>query len=48
MPHNGILDEATVQVLVAFQRHFRPVRCDGVPDAETRARIAAVASACTI
>ena len=47
-PQNGILDEATVQVLAAFQRHYRPARCDGVPDAETRARIAAVAAACGV
>ena len=47
-PQNGILDETTVQVITAFQRHFRPVRCDGVPDAETRARIAVVAAACGV
>ena len=42
----GILDEPTVQILVAFQRHFRPDRVDGLLDAETRALIAGVAAAC--
>lgn len=39
------LDERTVQVLIAFQRHFRPRKCDGVADDETRQRIALVAAA---
>jgi N-acetylmuramoyl-L-alanine amidase len=38
-------DERTVQVLIAFQRHFRPENCDGVADEETRRRIALVAAA---
>jgi N-acetylmuramoyl-L-alanine amidase len=31
-------------VLTAFQRHFRPARCDGVADDETRTVIAALAA----
>jgi N-acetylmuramoyl-L-alanine amidase len=42
----GVLDEETMQVLVAFQRHFRPTRIDGLLDAETAALIGAVAAAC--
>jgi N-acetylmuramoyl-L-alanine amidase len=36
LPVTGALDRRTEQVLVAFQRHFRPERCDGVADDETR------------
>lgn len=38
----GEPDEATRCVLAAFQRHFRPWRIDGQPDAETAARLAAL------
>jgi len=38
-------DEATGVVLTAFQRRFRPNRCDGVLDAETAAALVAVAQA---
>ncbi|HTT48187.1 MAG TPA: N-acetylmuramoyl-L-alanine amidase [Pseudolabrys sp.] len=31
----GVYDEATQQVIAAFQRHFRPVRVDGIADAST-------------
>lgn len=31
----GVFDEATEQVVMAFQRHFRPARVDGVADAAT-------------
>ena len=34
VPDHGQLDDATKAVLIAFQRHFRPSRCDGVPDPE--------------
>jgi N-acetylmuramoyl-L-alanine amidase len=44
-PRTGSLDEATKQVIAAFQRHFRPSRCDGKADAETRQLIAALAAA---
>jgi N-acetylmuramoyl-L-alanine amidase len=42
----GILDAATAEVLVAFQRRFRPSRIDGQLDSETIALIAGVAAAC--
>lgn len=45
VPQTGALDQETRAVLTAFQRHFRPGRCDGVLDGETRARLAAVAAA---
>src|SRR5215467_3674117 len=38
----GVFDQATRQVLSAFQRHFRPARFDGTPDGETRRLLAAV------
>ncbi|MGO8917432.1 MAG: N-acetylmuramoyl-L-alanine amidase [Stellaceae bacterium] len=41
----GAPEEATRPVVVAFQRHFRPARCDGALDDETRARIAGLAAA---
>jgi N-acetylmuramoyl-L-alanine amidase len=44
-PRTGAEDAATTQVIAAFQRHFRPSRCDGKPDAETRQRIATLAAA---
>ncbi|MGH6989572.1 MAG: N-acetylmuramoyl-L-alanine amidase [Stellaceae bacterium] len=45
LPVTGDADSRTSQVLVAFQRHFRPERCDGIADDETRRRIALVAEA---
>ena len=36
---NGQYDEATQDVLSAFQMRYRPARFDGVPDAETAALI---------
>ena len=37
VPLNGELDEATVNVLSAFQMKYRPALFDGMPDAETAA-----------
>ena len=37
VPQHGELDAATRNVLVAFQMRHRPLRFDGVPDAETAA-----------
>jgi N-acetylmuramoyl-L-alanine amidase len=42
---SGVLDAETRAVVTAFQRHFRPARCDGALDGETLALIAAVAAA---
>lgn len=44
-PQTGALDAETVAVLTAFQRHYRPARCDGAADDETRRRIALLAQA---
>jgi N-acetylmuramoyl-L-alanine amidase len=44
-PRTGTLDDETRAVVAAFQRHFRPSRCDGEADADTRARVGAVAAA---
>lgn len=35
----GAYDEATVAVVTAFQRHFRPARVDGIADPSTRATL---------
>jgi len=43
VPNSGRLDTETRDVLVAFQRRFRPGRIDGDLDDETAARVAAVA-----
>jgi N-acetylmuramoyl-L-alanine amidase len=39
-------DAPLATVVTAFQRHFRPARCDGVADDETRAIAAAAARLC--
>jgi len=39
IPETGAYDEATVQVVAAFQRHFRPARVDGRADFSTRATL---------
>ena len=38
----GHYDQATAVIVTAFQRHWRPERCDGVADGETRARLMAL------
>jgi N-acetylmuramoyl-L-alanine amidase len=42
---SGQLDDAARAVVTAFQRHYRPARCDGALDPETAARIAVMAAA---
>jgi len=32
---SGVYDKATIEVVTAFQRHFRPARVDGIADAST-------------
>ena len=39
-------DAASAATVRAFQRHFRPARCDGKADEETRSLAAAVAKLC--
>lgn len=41
-PRTGVADAATSLVVAAFQRHFRPERVDGIIDAETAVRLAAL------
>ena len=43
-PQSGVLDAATRATVRAFQLHFRPQRCDGTPDDETRRRAAVLAA----
>ncbi|MGI9437392.1 MAG: N-acetylmuramoyl-L-alanine amidase [Geminicoccaceae bacterium] len=38
-PTHGELDQVTKAVIVAFQRHFRPERVDGLVDGQTLARL---------
>lgn len=37
VPQSGILDDETRQVIVAFERHFRPRLLSGTPDKESEA-----------
>ncbi|HXP31029.1 MAG TPA: N-acetylmuramoyl-L-alanine amidase [Stellaceae bacterium] len=48
VPQSGAFDDETRLVVTAFQRHFRPACCDGVLDAATRQRIAALAALCGV
>ena len=43
--HMPGFDEATKDVVTAFQRHFRPVRVDGVVDVSTTATLKALLAA---
>ncbi len=40
-PQSGAQDAITTGAILAFQRHFRPERCDGVLDVETSRHITA-------
>jgi N-acetyl-anhydromuramyl-L-alanine amidase AmpD len=42
LPQSGVMDAQTRDVLIAFQRHFRPERIDGRPDGATLARLDAL------
>ncbi|MBS9720932.1 N-acetylmuramoyl-L-alanine amidase [Tianweitania sp. BSSL-BM11] len=44
---SGVLDETTRIVVEAFQRHFRPVRVDGLIDHSTRSTIKQLLRGCT-
>lgn len=44
-PQNGVLDGETAAVIAAFQRHYRPERCDGAADPGTCHRIVTLAAA---
>jgi len=46
-PQSGAQDTVTTAAILAFQRHFRPERCDGVLDKETAHRIKACAQGST-
>ncbi|MFZ6656793.1 N-acetylmuramoyl-L-alanine amidase [Undibacterium sp. TJN19] len=39
VPQTGVLDEATRNVLIAFQTKYRPAKFDGTPDAQTAAML---------
>ncbi|WP_425328471.1 N-acetylmuramoyl-L-alanine amidase [Rhodopseudomonas palustris] len=42
---NGKYDNATAEVVTAFQRHFRPAKVDGIADASTLATLQALRAA---
>ena len=42
LPPDGKFDEATEQVVTAFQRHWRQAKVDGVADGATRAQLIAL------
>jgi len=44
IPVTGVLDQRTAQVLIAFQRHYRPRDCSGTLDDETGRRIGVLAA----
>ncbi len=39
VPYSGVLDDATMNVIAAFQMKYRPAKFDGAPDAETAAML---------
>jgi len=42
LPPSGKFDAATKAVVIAFQRHWRPEKVDGVADGQTRAQLIAL------
>ena len=44
IPTHGKYDGATMEVVAAFQRHFRPARVDGVADHSTMSTLHALLS----
>jgi N-acetylmuramoyl-L-alanine amidase len=44
IPTEGKFDGPTMEVVTAFQRHFRPARVDGVADQSTMATLHALLS----
>ncbi|WP_419796173.1 peptidoglycan-binding protein [Streptococcus suis] len=42
MPLSGKYDASTMEVVTAFQRHFRPARLDGVADHSTLSTLQAL------
>ena len=42
LPPSGQFDQATKEVVTAFQRHWRQEKVDGIADGETRARLIAL------
>jgi N-acetylmuramoyl-L-alanine amidase len=42
VPISGKYDAPTMEVVTAFQRHFRPARVDGVADPSTRTTLKAL------
>jgi N-acetylmuramoyl-L-alanine amidase len=42
IPPSGQFDQATREIVTAFQRHWVQTRFDGVADGETRARLIAL------
>jgi N-acetylmuramoyl-L-alanine amidase len=42
VPVNGKYDGPTMEVIAAFQRHFRPARVDGVADRSTLSTLQAL------
>jgi N-acetylmuramoyl-L-alanine amidase len=45
VPQSGQYDELTKSVVIAFQRHFRPARFDGIADRSTRETLRALLAA---
>jgi N-acetylmuramoyl-L-alanine amidase len=45
LPVTGTFDDTTGAVVTAFQRHFRPVLCDGIADESTLATLRALLAA---